>query len=1440
MSAIVIVALFLLSGLLVGMINGRPAPLFPTGPVSAPGTSTSPPVLTAVPGGSLHVTPAVQHLTGEFFENNSHYANLPLNETPCQSGFRNTTYVYVFPPYTEYINDTNFGLNCYAGAQSPTTLSLGGNHIGVGYSVLSNVSKVGCSNSPDLETSQIGFQLSSDAGENFAAPVWIGNTTCAYLNDLEPSFTLSTNGNIYGTFVEANAGNATNTSMPFEYANRTTDALAFTSSSTGGTSFTASKTLALAGIGNIARPVIGASGNSIYIVYENISNSSLALPTIYPYPAPHPIAVEAIESTDGGVTWHGPYILPGLNATAGWNAASPSIAVNSLGEIAVAYATNRSCFNGFPGFCNEYGEDIVASTSTTNGTSWSAPVLVDKNSTGEYQCGGFNNDTLPAEWYYCYAYLFQWEPSTSVAWSDVNPNNLYVTWAGGYSFYNASDFFTFYASSGVFAAASNDGGASWNDSIVRETVNPGFLQAFFYAPTVGVRNGWVYDSYAESNNTYCFPACAPGTVGSTFWLSTSTDGTTWLQNVTLLVSNPTVYVYNAYTGYTESMGFTSGGPVVTFSDPLSYTETFYGFGTFNQSGYTYWFNDTEFINTTGFAALTTAFVWDGNTTTVNFTETGLPAGTRWNFSLGSADFSTTAKTVEVTNVPTGPGLAITVPYIPYAFWSRYFGTPSSGSTPVFAGPTNVTIAFASEFGITITFSPTTSPFWDLYFTFNGQYYENYNFGCGPGCMFVDPAFPWYFPNGTVMHIAPNEYQSAWPISAWTGQGNGSSTNYGNSTTFTVNGVINETALAGAYGSYNVTFVPEGLPAGTPYDFTFNGTSYTNTSPNQVTIPGIVTGSYAVSGIQAPGSGGYEYFGQVPGGDEIYVPATPVVDLNFSYAYVDLSAAAGVVTFQAGGLAPGDPWQMSLNGTTYSSTTPWINITTRPGTFAVSANPIEAALNDTAQYTPTGFGPTQVVATGSTYPVSYSPTYRVDALASNGGSVTGAGSHWLAPGAAASYTAHADANYAFLGWTGTGPGSYTGPSETANITVNGPIVETASFVALPANRFNLTFTAAGLGTGIWWTVNVNGVGYSSSSSTIVVGSLYPCSAGSSGTYAIGVPLSYKNGTSGIRYVPSGYPTSACTTGATQLTVTFTEQFLVTPISTGGGTARVQINGVPYSSPAWVNAGSTAGIEASPTAGFAFSGWAGEGAGNYTGVQPNDEITPTGPVTEVASFSLIVIPPAPTYSVDFHASSNLPAGTSWTLTFNSTQYSSSSSWINVSGLEVKDYTLAVPTTYSSDHLTEFTPTTATTTVDVIANISDQVVDFSTSYFVSIQTTPGGTVASPGGAFVGLGKTVVLNATPSVGYMLVGWNGTGTGSYSGPLGLTSVVVAGPVTEVASFAPIPAASTSSNGLGSNADAIIVGLAVVGLVVGVAVGYVVFRRRSTPPETADSSGGSP
>src|SRR5205807_920077 len=84
----------------------------------------------------------------------------------------------------------------------------------------------------------------------------------------------------------------------------------------------------------------------------------------------------------------------------------------------------------------------------------------------------------------------------------------------------------------------------------------------------------------------------------------------------------------------------------------------------------------------------------------------------------------------------------------------------------------------------------------------------------------------------------------------------------------------------------------------------------------------------------------------------------------------------------------------------------------------------------------------------------------------GGSVS-PGGLWTNSGASVSISATASNGYTFAGWTGSGSGSYSGSGNSAAITMNGPITETASFVSnisatVQASLPGASFTVDGTG------------------------------------------------------------------------------------------------------------------------------------------------------------------------------------------------------------------------------------------------------------------------------------------------------------------------------------------------------------------------------------------
>jgi hypothetical protein len=1427
-SGLVLIAALLVLSTLAGVGYSRAPPPPTVVPAASVATVSHPSV--ALPPRST----ATQFLNATFFGTNTTFANTPSASWPCSAAaWRN----YSFLPFE--IENQSYE-NCYGGAQSPSVLPLANGHLGVAYSLLTT-NHTACSAYGSLVVSRIGFQVSTDGGKTYGAAKYLGNQSCSELQAIEPSFAVSSDGDVDGVFVQDNFTSRNTTyygglALPAEYGNRTNDSLGFLRSTDNGTGFSPVTTIAPAGGADIARPQLATFGRSIYVVYDRMNNwTNLSLPVNYPYPPAEPLSVELVYSGDNGAIWNGPYTLPGLNGSSGYSAESPSISVSTSGELAVAYTTDRGCFAGAGPFCNSFGDSVVVSTSTTNGSTWSAPSVVAP-SVGETQCQGYDNDSGPGYWYGCFAYQFQDAPETTVAWSDTNATGLYVAWSGMYNWTDS----TFgvpineIGEGGIWSAASQTAGVSWANATVIAPQTPGtYDEDYHYEPVLAVHGGVVSLAYTYENVTYCNGAC-PFSQTFSYWLTNSTDGLAWLPPSLLAIDPvPDYEIFDYWGGYTDALAFDGGSPVIAFSQPVLPVEGFQQTMTYVNStpDYFSWNNDT------GQSDLTVAYVWTGATTAVMIDQNGLPSGAGWSFSLGPATVTTTSASVRIGNVPRNQTLLLDPGPATGAggFWTEYGPTTQAGFVQYHA-PSTAWINYTIEYGLQVSFQPLSVQNFYFNLNVNNSFYD-YNVFGGVGHPF--PAFPWYLPAGTVVPFDGSTMNSVLPVSYFNGTGNGSSTVVSNTTSITMDGPINETLWGGAIGAYTLTFVPTGLTPSLSYQFTFDGTVYQGGGTTNVTIPQVLTGAYALSGIEANSStAGWEYFGAASSGSPVIVPEQTEIVLNFSAAYVDLGASPGTVSFHAAGLSTGDVWRMSFNGTTFASATPWINVTTRPGTFGVSALPVAASANDTTSYAPAGFGPTLSVVTGGVYPVSYAPAFRVQVLSGQGGTITGGGTRWLAPGTVANFTATPRANYQFLSWAGSGPGSYTGPLANASLTVGGPITEAATFEAQPLARFNLTFLSLGLPSETWWTVDVNGTGFATNQTDLVVSDLDPCSAGAAGRYPVSVPYTYRNGSEGTRFVPTPPTSPVCTTGTTNVSVAFAAEYLVTPVATPGGQATVGLGGLPSSAPTWVPAEGPVELDATPNSdNLSFTGWVGSGPGNYTGPLASEQIEPAGPITETAFFRPVVVPPPPTYNVSFHTPTSFVAGTAWSVTVDRTNYTSTGDWINVTNLSSGTHAVSVRTVLSPDGQTRYTPTVASTKFAEPGS-SSLTVAFAVAFWVSVSSTAGGTLVGATDDFIASGDPVTLNASPLPGETFAGWSGTGSGSYTGPQALQTIVIDGPVSEFATFSPVPATSTATSAIDS--PAVLAGLAAAGLVVGVAAGLLAFRRRARPPEGAGPEGTSP
>lgn len=1390
-----VLGVLLLSGFAGGFGPGSGASASPAAPLAVAAVHSAP---AAPRAPDRPVVPATGGLTGTFFTNSSNIARQSSANDLC--------------------NPASFP-NCLDQAQNPSIMTLANGSLGVAFSIVTAYSASTCSFAPGNVTSQVGWATSSDNGSTWGAISYLANDTCPYIQALEPSFAVGGAGVVYGTFVEANATraqvNQAYGAPLIGYTSRPADALAFTKSTDNGSTFSTVRTL-VAG-GNISRPALAAFGSTVYIVYENISNGT----TLTTYTGTgNSIALYLLYSADGGATWNGPYVVPGQNASEGYSAMSPSIAVSPGGEVAVAYATNRTCIAFCTTFGSAWGDDIVVSTSMTNGTAWSGPYTIAR-SLGE------SNEYLAT--LYLYA-LFQFAPQTSVAWGSAT--DLYVAYAGSLNVSSTSGYPQYYdySETSVFAAVSTTAGTTWATTELSPPLPKGLEYPYgqdYYNPAVAAHNGVPYVTYTYTNESYaCGIAVNPyGNYAGSQWLTNYTAGA-W-NAPTLVMLLPQAYGFWNFAGFTAGITFDTAGRVVpAFSVDAGYV-------------YTGSFTANTFIEV--------ATVYTGPVTSVTVEMTGLTNGTSWNIEIDGEEFVSTTTNLTVTNVPSGPTvyLAWNGPYVFPGYREVLMPLFSRPLTTSFSGPTSFYANFTQFDGI--TFAPEPLDLSYLYlsvvdysssagYLFNYYYYWETYFGYGGvpypyqgGC-----PFPWYVPAGANLRLIPTYnfangvygYYTSEGLTAgyWNGTGLGSYTGAGTTANLTVSSPWNETVWFLSYGTYTESFQAPGLPASSTYSFNLDSTGYSGAGGSVVQVGNVSTGPHWLTSIQATSStSGWQYFGRSDAGNPVLVPLHPVV--NLSFAYVEVGASEGTISFHATGLTAGTIWQFAFNGTIYSSSTPWINVTAHPGDYPVGGYPV-LAQNGSAGYVPLNLASSMNVTTGQSYAVNFTNAYRVQVVVGAGGTIAPTNtSYWLAPGAQKTITATVLPGYEFIGWSGTGAGAYTGTNLTATVTANGPVVETANFYPLAPDRFSLTFNQSGVPLGTWWTVYLNGVGYSSDQANLTVTGLYSCTfSGSLGRYALAVPYAYDNSTAGLRYVPAAFPAQACG-GSAPVSLTYSAQVLVTLGATAGGSASVQSGAAQSSSALWIGANLTATLQATALSGYRFLGWNGTGAGSYTGTAATTTVQPYGPVSEIAVFAALVPPgPPPSYTVTFTLATPLSGGTTWGLTLGSASYSSTGATLNVSGLTAGSYDLTVRTAISADGLTEYQPVAAPPTVAVTRNMTVPL-SFSTSYWVTV-TAVGPGIVSPHSGWYSARSVLTLNATAGATGLFVAWAGAGAGAYNGTAAQTTLTVVGPVEETATFVPTPAPPATAATSVWESPATIALFALLGIVIGVVVGIVLVRLR--------------
>ena len=160
------------------------------------------------------------------------------------------------------------------------------------------------------------------------------------------------------------------------------------------------------------------------------------------------------------------------------------------------------------------------------------------------------------------------------------------------------------------------------------------------------------------------------------------------------------------------------------------------------------------------------------------------------------------------------------------------------------------------------------------------------------------------------------------------------------------------------------------------------------------------------------------------------------------------------------------------------------------TLAAPANVYEGSTQYTWQgWSDSGAASHSVAPTASTtYTATYSTQYLLTTVANAGGTATPA-TGWYNSGQSVALSASPNTGFVFSGWQGSGPGSYSGPASQATVVMNGPIIETASFI-------NATYTISGQAT-------LNGSGLGGVAVTLSGSSTGSATTNGSGNYSFTV-------------------------------------------------------------------------------------------------------------------------------------------------------------------------------------------------------------------------------------------------------------------------------------------------------------------------------------------------
>ncbi|HZY70221.1 MAG TPA: hypothetical protein VFF67_04485 [Thermoplasmata archaeon] len=1353
------------------------------------------------------------------------------------------------------------GAGCLNATNSPVINLTSTGVLAVAYTAYDN--QTACANVTNYAATLVGVTVSRNGGGTWSAPTYLGNPDCTVANDYpsawQPSLTSLANGTLVLAYIEYNTTKGSILPGFFytsDYAyggyygdlfSVRFDRLVLSESYNGGSSWTTPIVLNSSSNPGLnasaygpARPWVTAVGQTVYVTWMNYTQDLTLSNT-------GSSAVHLKVSIDGGRTFGAAIDLTTVRGSSFSFAMNPFVAIGAAGELLVAYVTNVTFWSTLCGgpsnascFGDQWTADVELATSTNNGSTLVYHAAARQVIVAPFRFGPFH------------------DPSPQVVYAKAT-HQLLVTFSAAY-FARACYFYGCYPTLDyqAYITNSSNGGATW-------------APAHFIAPSL--------DSAGYANSVYN-PSIAVDAAGRVHAEMTYVNG-----------SIAGTYIYGTTYGaqqqwYAVSLNNgTSFGAPILISDNSSVTPYFPDgeYDTLLTAGnevYIAWTLDDCFHPATSYCfwpygngggvaqvAFSTLFLGAG--AYLNFTESGLTAGTVWSASvMGNLRSAVAPAALSVAGVPVGENITYNVSNPAAGYGLRYFGVLAPPPPTTLTASTTVTDTFTEQVLVNITTvpyipgnSPLTTYCGNLVWNNPDCSMINYNITPNPGPDWVNKgtSLTLNVTNRSMSCVYVGgcyfqELNLSWV--SWSGSGSGSSNTTANLTRVTANAPMNETAnfvLTGfcQYDTYggpkiqcwkqnaSLLFHESGLPKGTAWNVTLSGSGVTTTL--QSTGSWLVAASPATSATVGftvwtipAGSSGY----WVPSTDPIspvYAPTAGIVSVTFRLV-ASLAGSSFPLTVNASGLPAGTAWSTTIGANAFGVTGTSANFTVAGGTYSVGGAPVY--LENGTEYTATTVVVTPLLlnSTSSSGAAPYSFTVKsptlvtvvyvesflVTASAGAGGSVTLA-SQWVASGGSVAITARPNAGYSFVGWTGTGYGALSGNAPTITVVPAGPVNELAEFAPIPAKTWLVNVTETGLPPTVAYSVGLGPLTHSGRGA-------FQITTVASGTYALTLPIVYLNGTNTTRWLPSLFATSFTQPTAGNLSiatngsivVAFAEQHLLTVGATGPGTVS------PLAGTYWEADGAAVALTATPVGRSQFVSWNGTGDGAVSGSARSLTAHVNGAVIETAEFLRLPTPPPQLYHLSV-TETGLPPGAAWSANVGLAGASSTGTTVTIAGLN-GSYTLVVPPVAvgaGDRFVADATSGSSSSPVTVTAN-GTATVAFVEQFQVTVASSVGGFATPAGATWVTKGSSLALTATAAAGYVFAGWVSTGHGNYSGASTTPTVAPTGAVTEYAQFTPIyhPAPAVAS----SNGAPLAFGLLALLAIVGFAVGYLAFRRRGRPP----------